>query len=247
MMRPPAAYFLASAAAHAAVFASLSGPGSLNPTERPRPLEVRLALAPAAQPTLPAALPASPVHRERRPAMPASHALTIDATRPAVPPLPAPPKDAGRRDETAAPAELPAPTAEQDAPAAPIAAAAPLTERIALQRPVVPIAVTDTSRYPDPTLVAGYARTLSDGVARLRRYPALARMRGWQGTAVVNVTIGQNGELLDLKVNRSSGHDILDQQALTMIREALPLPPPPEALRGLALVVQLPVTFTLSP
>ena len=248
MMRPPATYFLVSAATHAAVFASLSGPGSLEPppAERPRPLEVRLALAPRAplaQPVLPAAQPAPPVRHDVRPPV---QAMRTSASAPVAPGLPSPPKMPAHTTVPAAPADQSA-AVENDLAATPVATAAPVTERIALQRPVVPVAVTETSRYPDPALVAGYARTLSDGVARMRRYPALARMRGWQGTAVVNVTVGPHGELLDLKVTRSSGHEILDQQALTMIREAQPLPPAPEALRGLALVVQLPVTFALNP
>lgn len=246
MMRPPAAYFLVSAAAHAAVFASLSGPGNVIQPPPPRPLEVRLVLAAEARPVLPAALLAPPVRREVRPILlAAQNPIPRPATQ--VVPKPPPPAAPAQAADPLSPRDQPAPPSDIPVASAPATTAAPVTERIALQRPVVPVAVTDASRYPDPALVAGYARTLSDGVARMRRYPALARMRGWQGTAVVNVTVGPNGEILDLKVSRSSGHEVLDLQAMTMIREAQPLPPAPEALRGLALVVQLPVTFALTP
>ena len=247
MMRPPAAYFLASAAAHAAVFASLSGPGSISQPERPRPLEVRLVLAANALPVLPTAQAAPQVRREVRPVLLAAQTLSAPPATQAVPKSPPPSPDTAQTVDPVAPTDLPSPAADMPVTAAPATTAAPVTERIALQRPVVPVAVTETSRYPDPALVAGYARTLSDGVARMRRYPALARMRGWQGTAVVNVTVGPSGEILDLKISRSSGHEVLDLQAMTMIREAQPLPAAPEALRGLALVVQLPVTFALTP
>lgn len=244
-MRPPAIYFLVSAAAHAAVFASLSGPGNMSVPAPPRPLQVRLALAPESRPVLPAAVPARPVQREPTPTRHTERPMTALAPARPAPQVDATPVEPVTFEPDAMPTPIgPAdtqPTAEAGAPSPPV------TERIALQRPVVPVAVTETSRYPDPALVEGYARILSDGVARMRRYPAVARMRGWQGTVVVNVTIGAQGELLDLKVSRSSGHEILDQQALAMIREARPLPPAPAALRGLALVVQLPVTFALSP
>jgi len=239
MSRPHGAYFLLSAAVHAAVFATLAGPGGEPPPRPPPPLQVRLALAPreavSAQSisAMPAPQPASaPARPWQRVAMPAPSPQTVPVpTEPS--PTPAPPT-------AAPPAGGPAPLTE-----APPPQNDGLHEQIALARPQVPVAVTETSRYPDPELVAGYTRTLSSDIARLKRYPALARMRGWQGKTVVSITIGPRGEVLDLKVAESSGFDVLDRQALEMVREAQPLPAAPPSLRGLALVVQLPVVFSL--
>lgn len=240
MSRPHGAYFLLSAAVHAAVLATLAGPSGDAPPRPPPPLQVRLALAPratvgelpaSARPSpQPASAPARPLQRVALPA-PNAQALPV---RPE-------PSMAAAPTAALSPAADPAPLAE----ASPPPHDGP-REQIALARPQVPVAVTDTSHYPDPELVAGYARTLSADIARLKRYPALARMRGWQGKTVVSITIGAKGEILDLKVAQSSGFDVLDRQALEMVREAQPLPAAPASLRGLALVVQLPVVFSLA-
>lgn len=246
-IRPHGAYFLASAVAHAAVFAGLTGPLSspapLAPPATHRPLQVHLANAPTrtvsdqrpaiAELPRPSAAPRFAPPRPSRADMPA--AMVSEPMRP-LPHVPA--------NVAATPT---ATVAAPVTPADPGPAQSPTPrEHIALARPQVPVAVTEASHYPDPDLVASYARSLSAGVARLKRYPAIARMRGWQGTAVVSVSIGPKGELLDARIADSSGFSVLDEQALEMIRDAQPLPAAPASLRGLALVVQLPVSFTLT-
>jgi protein TonB len=49
-------------------------------------------------------------------------------------------------------------------------------------------------------------------------YPALARKRGYEGTVVLEVFIGRNGRVLDLKVHQSSGYAVLDEAALAGVK-----------------------------
>lgn len=49
-------------------------------------------------------------------------------------------------------------------------------------------------------------------------YPSLANRMGWQGTVVVNVEVLATGLAGQLSVQRSSGHDVLDDAALQAIR-----------------------------
>ncbi len=50
-------------------------------------------------------------------------------------------------------------------------------------------------------------------------YPAMARERGWQGTALLKVLVLKNGSVGSLEVQHSSGFPILDQEALKGVKE----------------------------
>ncbi len=50
------------------------------------------------------------------------------------------------------------------------------------------------------------------------QYPQQARKRGFQGTVILKVLVGKDGRVADLRVQESSGHDILDQIALEAVR-----------------------------
>lgn len=99
---------------------------------------------------------------------------------------------------------------------------------------------------PDPALLTGYGRELAGAIARLQRYPRIAQLRQWQGTVVVQLQLADDGKLAGARVLSSSGHDILDHQALEMVRAAVPLPPMPATLAGRPLTVDVPVVFRLA-
>ncbi|OHC65256.1 MAG: hypothetical protein A3H93_03585 [Rhodocyclales bacterium RIFCSPLOWO2_02_FULL_63_24] len=99
---------------------------------------------------------------------------------------------------------------------------------------------------PDAGMLAAYGRELAGAVAARQRYPRLAQLRQWQGIAVLQLDLAAAGGLLAVRVLSSSGHEILDQQALEMVRAALPLPALPAALAGRRLTVDVPVVFRLA-
>jgi protein TonB len=110
-----------------------------------------------------------------------------------------------------------------------------------------PLAVAPSARpsAPDAGALAAYGRELAGAVATRQRYPRLAQLRQWQGTAVLQLELAAAGGLLAVRVLSSSGHEILDQQALEMVRAAVPLPPLPGVLAGQPLTVDVPVVFKL--
>lgn len=99
---------------------------------------------------------------------------------------------------------------------------------------------------PDPQALAGYGSSVAGALAGHQRYPRIAQMRQWQGTTLLQLEISADGRLLEGRVLSSSGHDVLDRQALDMLRAAQPLPPPPATLAGRPLVVNVPVVFRLA-
>lgn len=80
---------------------------------------------------------------------------------------------------------------------------------------------------------------------RYKRYPVLATERGWTGKVEVHLVVGSDGSMGSAVVKSSSGHEILDDQALDMIRKAQARTPVPAALRGREFSVDIPVIFDL--
>jgi len=58
-------------------------------------------------------------------------------------------------------------------------------------------------------------------------YPRIARRRGLEGKVIVSFVICADGTARDVKIIESSGHKILDNNAIACVKRAAPFPPPP--------------------
>lgn len=74
--------------------------------------------------------------------------------------------------------------------------------------------------------LSNYLSLIISKIERNKRYPPLARRNGIEGMVKVKFSIDQNGALLGLAIERGSGFELLDQEALSMVRRASPFPPP---------------------
>lgn len=90
-----------------------------------------------------------------------------------------------------------------------------------------------------------YRVSLASAARRFKRYPALARERGWEGTAEVAIRFVSTLPAPDVAVVRSSGHDLLDEQAVQMVAQAARAIALPDGLRGRDLEIRFPVKFSL--
>jgi protein TonB len=231
---PLLAALAASVVLHAAVIAGL--PDLWTYAERPvtAPLNARLVPgvppAPAPEPP-PAAAPerdpppqqAAPV---RKPAARAPAAVAVTTAAPA----PKPPV-AVEPPTTAAAAGAPAGAADDTTPA------------LALGTPTL------APRPGDDALEAGslaqYRLALIGAARRLNHYPAQAIDRGLEGRVDVRLVIGADGAPAALTVKRSSGHEVLDRQAVETMRRATAATPIPPALRNREIVVEIPLLYEL--
>ena len=191
-------------------------------------LEAAPAQAPAAADPVPAPKPVSPPERPR--AKPARLLPPVPAREaaPVTPPAPQQNVLSASPEAPPQPSQFSVPAASERADVAP----APLRD----SEPVTP---------PDPDLLAGYGQALSQAIGRHQRYPRLAQMRGWQGTAMVALKFGSGNRLLATTLHKSSGHEVLDEQALAMVKDAQPLPNPPERLRNRDFAVLVPIVFRI--
>ena len=63
-------------------------------------------------------------------------------------------------------------------------------------------------------------------IARLeqaKRYPYLARMNRWEGKVIVRAVVRNDGQVISLQIAESSGHSVLDNDALELIKKVSPL------------------------
>ena len=86
-------------------------------------------------------------------------------------------------------------------------------------------------------------------LARLRavkKYPAAARGKGIEGTAVLSFTISSSGRLTSARIVRGAGHALLDSEVLSMARNAAPFPPFPSSISKSQMTFSVPVQFKIN-
>jgi protein TonB len=93
--------------------------------------------------------------------------------------------------------------------------------------------------------VTDYSFLLQAWLEKHKKYPRRAKLRHWQGTAMLHFTIDGAGNVLDYRIERSSGHAVLDEEVEAMIRRAAPLPPAPSEMQSARLEFVVPVEFSL--
>lgn len=96
-----------------------------------------------------------------------------------------------------------------------------------------------------PGSSADYLALVQAWLERHKEYPRRAQLRRIEGTAVLRFVMDRDGKVLSFRLERGSGHAVLDEAVREMVERASPFPPlPPEILQAnLELVV--PVSFYL--
>jgi len=96
-----------------------------------------------------------------------------------------------------------------------------------LQQAARTAAPQTSSGAPSPAQIADWQSRLMAHLERRKRYPAGARSRRERGIVHVRFTIGENGQVLSASLARSSGYADLDNEVLSLLRRASPVPAPP--------------------
>jgi len=209
---------------------------------------------------MPASAPPSPPTEPERP-----RTVEIQVEPPAEPDVIASKDTAPNIDETPKPAVLPKPrpmirkpphepvaTPDTAQVEKPVEASTPDVTLAAVTAPTsrgqtAATADTATANSGDgnPGAQANYYATLSAWLERHKEYPLRARRHHSEGVAFLQFVVGQNGAVLRYRIQRSSGHRILDEAVERMIEKAQPLPPIPAAFGKDHLEIIVPVEFLL--
>ena len=88
------------------------------------------------------------------------------------------------------------------------------------------------------------AETIWGRIEQLKRYPASARLNRWEGRVMIRAVVKEDGTFAELKIAQSSGHEVLDKDALALMKQAAPLTLT-QPLGQPQVAVQIPISYTL--
>lgn len=224
---------------------------SFTPKEKPKPITVELVKKPAPVVKPPEPVKPKPVVKPKKKVKPKPKRKKkiIKRPKPVVKKVVKP-----ATIPTPSPVVIPEPVYE------PLPVVAPTPEPVLepLPEPVIepeptPV-VQETPAPPPPTgptaaqvdaAKGEYKRQLLAAMNRHKKYPRIAKSRGWQGKVIIQFNLDRNGNILSKTVVQSSGHSALDKAALKMAEKAAPFPKPPSVLQGDSFNIKVPVPFKL--
>lgn len=218
--------------------------------EKPKPITVKLVKKPAP----PIVKPPTPIKPQKKivkkikPKPKKKKRIKKKVKRkPIVKPVPVPMPESPVKIAVPEPEPLPiiAPTPEVEVE--PLPEIEPPKETIEPPPVVEPPPAIPAGPTPDEiaNAKANYISLLQKAMARHKKYPRIAKSRGWQGKVVIQFKIDNQGNILSKSVLQSSGHNVLDKAALKMAAKAAPFPVPPKALQDKELSVNVPIPFKL--
>lgn len=208
----------------------------------PEPLEP---LEPEVAPTLDATVVEATPPQEAPPEVTTAQPIVA-------PPLPRrsprpnqPPQQVAEAEHTPAPeaAPEPAPTNVETAAVNPSAPGA--GGRSGVQASPNAGDANDTSGGGLPGAAADYMAQLQAWLEKHKEYPRRAQLRRQQGTALLYFVMDRDGQVIEYRLQESSGYELLDREVSAMIKRAQPLPKMPDDLRQARLELVVPVQFFL--
>ncbi|MBK7461641.1 MAG: TonB family protein [Betaproteobacteria bacterium] len=90
-----------------------------------------------------------------------------------------------------------------------------------------------------------YRLGLAREARRFKRYPSVARENAWTGVVVLMIQGAASSAVPTVSIDQSSGHAVLDAQALEMLEKATRLAPLPVSLMGKRFAISLPIHYRL--
>ncbi len=82
-------------------------------------------------------------------------------------------------------------------------------------------------------------------LTRFKRYPPAAQMRREQGITLLRFRMTPAGQIVSFRLERSSGHALLDQETLDLFQRAQPLPALPEDMPQQQIELVVPLRYEL--
>jgi protein TonB len=99
----------------------------------------------------------------------------------------------------------------------------------------------------NPNALNAYAAKIRARLNLYKKYPLEAAASRIGGVVTVNFTVNRQGEVITSRLVKSSGHSILDQEAMALLRRCNPFPPIPKELTRDTLNLTVPINFNPPP
>ena len=119
------------------------------------------------------------------------------------------------------------------------------TENQVIQEERTVVAKAAPATTPKTRADYGWVRdALWRRIVEMKHYPAQARLNHLEGKVILRAVIRSDGHLEDLSIKESSGHRLLDEAAMDVIRRICPVPMK-QALGRPEVVVMIPIDYRL--
>jgi TonB family protein len=227
-------FFFVSIAVHTLLF-SLIYSGWHVKLASQDPIAVSFLLAPEKDQTAPSQIPKTPARSFKAPATVAKKDSPVTKERPVPAQEKTVKKEIGQRDSiSAAPSQAP--------PSEPIRGNTVIVEReLPTVKDLLPPLTWSSSNSSvsapvslntkDPIFVS-YFNKIKQSIESEWEYPELALRYGLQGKLSLEFVIAKDGQLTQLRLVRSSGSQLLDEEAIRAIKAAAPFPPIPPWIKS---------------
>lgn len=98
---------------------------------------------------------------------------------------------------------------------------------------------------PDNDAMLRYQDMVKQKIEEARRYPLWAKKQGIEGVVFLNFIIFPDGSSHDVKIIRSSGSGILDEEAVETVKRAVPFPLIPKEISSSFVEMGVSIVFML--
>ena len=95
----------------------------------------------------------------------------------------------------------------------------------------------------NPDAFNAYTAQIRKRIERYKKYPNAARAKKMEGVATVSFILDKGGNVLTSSLVKSSGHAILDEEAMALLKRAGPFPGMPKELTQSTIKLTLPLRF----
>jgi protein TonB len=137
--------------------------------------------------------------------------------------------------------EQPPPPEPSQAVIAPPEEQQPPIEQAKPPASAVPARVKGAAPRVEPSWQTALVRHLQ----QYKRYPSDAQSRGEDGVVLLSFTVDRTGHVLARQIVHSSGHRELDNEVMSMVERAQPLPAFPPSMPQAKLDLTVPIRFSL--
>lgn len=98
---------------------------------------------------------------------------------------------------------------------------------------------------PDLVVKNRYTQMITERIQESLVYPSLASKGQFGGSLRLGLCLHSSGQLLDIKINQSSGSAVLDENTLRTVKEIAPFSPFPPEIKDEELCVEIPIVYSL--
>ena len=113
--------------------------------------------------------------------------------------------------------------------------------------PVKKASSSKKDTYPKSKLsLDAYAQTIIQKIVDNLEYPLEAKKLSLEGSLKLALLLSSKGKVLDAKITKSSGYQILDENALKTAKQIIAYPPSPSGIRKKELWIDIPIIYNLN-